>query len=77
MLELEWKNLNGKNRPAMKEVTMELEHIKMSLPTMKVEQNFEQNAYTMTKITRPLDGSSSSISFQHVMIDNEKKDSCN
>ena len=54
-------NLNGKKRHTMREVTMKLEHIKMSLPTLKVEQNFEENSYTVTEITGPLDGTSSSL----------------
>ncbi|XP_010663521.1 wall-associated receptor kinase-like 1 isoform X2 [Vitis vinifera] len=52
-------NLSGRKRPTMKEITMELEHIRMSLPPLKVEQNFEENACIEMEIIGPLDSTSS------------------
>ena len=51
-------NLNGRNRPTMKEVAIELEHIRVSPPYLKVEQNFEENTCTIMEITRPLGSTS-------------------
>ena len=53
-------NLNGRNRPTMKEVAAELEHIRVSPPYLKVEQNFEENTCTMMEITGHLGSTSSS-----------------
>ena len=52
-------NLSGRKRPTMKEITMELEHIRMSLPPLKVEQNFEEHACIEMEIIGPLDSTSS------------------
>ena len=54
-------NLNGRKRPTMKEVGMELEHIRMSLPSLNIKQNFEEDADIVTEITGPLDSVASSI----------------
>ena len=53
-------NLNGRKRPTMKEVTAELEHIRSSLPYLKVDQNFEDNTCTIMEMTEPLGSTSSS-----------------
>ncbi|KAJ9677118.1 hypothetical protein PVL29_022225 [Vitis rotundifolia] len=53
-------NLNGRKRPTMKEVTLELEHIRVPLPPLIVMQNFEENECIIMDITRPLDSVSSS-----------------
>ena len=53
-------NLNGRKRPTMKEVVTELEHVRISLPYLKVEQNYEENGCTVMDITGPLGGTSSS-----------------
>ena len=52
-------NLNGRKRPTMKEVATKLEHIRASLPYLKVEQNFEENTSIMEMIG-PLGSTSSS-----------------
>ena len=54
-----WLNLNGRKRPTMKEVATELEHIRASLPYLKVEQIFEENTSIM-EMTGPLGSTSSS-----------------
>ena len=52
-------NLNGRKRPTMKEVATELEHIRASLPYLKVEKIFEENTSIM-EMTGPLGSTSSS-----------------
>ena len=52
-------NLNGRKRPTRKEVATELEHIRASLPYLKVEKIFEENTSIM-EMTGPLGSTSSS-----------------
>ena len=44
----------------MKEVAAKLEHIRSSLPYLKVDQNFEENTCTIMEMTGPLGSNSSS-----------------
>ncbi|XP_059590135.1 wall-associated receptor kinase-like 22 isoform X1 [Vitis vinifera] len=52
-------NLNGRKMPTMKEVITELEHIRVSPPSLKVDQNFEENACIEMETSGPLDSTSS------------------
>jgi serine/threonine protein kinase len=48
-------NLNGKKRPTMKEVTIELESIQMLQKAPNLEQNYEELEYVQAKMHRPCD----------------------
>ncbi|PQM33862.1 wall-associated receptor kinase-like 8 [Prunus yedoensis var. nudiflora] len=51
-------NLNGRNRPTMKEVAVELEGIQLSVKASDVQQNFSEVEYDQSQITEPWDVSS-------------------
>ncbi|KAJ9677114.1 hypothetical protein PVL29_022221 [Vitis rotundifolia] len=54
-------NLNGKKRPTMKEVSMELEHFRMSSSLVTIDQeNLEESEYAGAKIMGLLDNASTS-----------------
>ncbi|KAL6293786.1 hypothetical protein ACE6H2_001928 [Prunus campanulata] len=46
-------NLNGRNRPTMKEVAVELEGIQLSIKASDVQQNFAEVEYDRSQITDP------------------------
>ncbi|CAL5372256.1 unnamed protein product [Camellia sinensis] len=48
-------NLNGKKRPTMKDVTVELEGIRMSQGSSTIHQHYEEVEYNTTDLTRALD----------------------
>ncbi|KAK3007805.1 hypothetical protein RJ639_015294 [Escallonia herrerae] len=48
-------NLNGRNRPTMKEVAMELEGIRMSNAAPTPQQTYEEVAYSMNEPFGPWD----------------------
>ncbi|KAK9285644.1 hypothetical protein L1049_024842 [Liquidambar formosana] len=53
-------NFNGKKRPTMNEVAMELERIKNSNGGFIMQRNFEQAEYTVTESSGPWDAASTS-----------------
>ncbi|KAL6318690.1 hypothetical protein AAG906_001163 [Vitis piasezkii] len=55
-------NLNGRKRPTMKEVTTELDNIRVSALHLNVDQNFQENACVVTEITEFLDMDDTSTS---------------
>ena len=56
-------NLNGKKRPTMKEVTFELEYIRMSsLPINSQQYILNEDEYGIVERMRPLDSATTSIS---------------
>ncbi|KAM1059732.1 wall-associated receptor kinase-like 8 [Malus sylvestris] len=55
-------DLNGKRRPTMKEVAMELEGIKKSVKGSNVQQNLEEVEYVPNEVTDPWDIVSTSTS---------------
>ncbi|XP_034673604.1 wall-associated receptor kinase-like 8 [Vitis riparia] len=55
-------NLNGRKRPTMKEVTTELDNIRVSALHLNVDQNFQENACVVTEITKFLDMDDTSTS---------------
>ncbi|GMP30721.1 hypothetical protein CsSME_00005254 [Camellia sinensis var. sinensis] len=48
-------NLNGKKRPTMKDVIVELEGIRMSQGSSTIHQHYEEVEYNTTDLTRALD----------------------
>ncbi|VVA35375.1 PREDICTED: wall-associated [Prunus dulcis] len=54
-------NLNGRKRPTMKEVAVELEGIQLSVKASDVQQKFAEVEYDQGQITEPWDVSSLSI----------------
>ncbi|GMP41141.1 hypothetical protein CsSME_00011338 [Camellia sinensis var. sinensis] len=48
-------NLNGKKRPTMKDVAVELEGIRMSQGSSTIHQHYEEVEYNSTDLTRALD----------------------
>jgi serine/threonine protein kinase len=59
-------DLNGKKRPTMKEVAMELEAIQMLQKAPNLEQNYEELEYVQAKMHGPWDVASSTISTSSV-----------
>ena len=55
-------NLNGRKRPTMKEVTTEIDNIRVSALHLNVDQNFQENACVVTEITEFLDMDDTSTS---------------
>ncbi|XP_059654959.1 wall-associated receptor kinase-like 1 [Cornus florida] len=56
-------NLDGKNRPTMKEVAMELEMITMSHGASTIQQNYEEVEFPVAELTGPWDAASTSTGF--------------
>ncbi|XP_062166433.1 wall-associated receptor kinase-like 10 [Alnus glutinosa] len=59
-------DLNGKKRPTMKEVAMELEAIQMLQKAPNLEQNYEELEYVQAEMHGPWDVTSSTISTSSV-----------
>jgi serine/threonine protein kinase len=53
-------DLNGKKRPTMREVAIELEGIRMLQNASKVQQNYEEHEYVQEDMYKPWDASTSS-----------------
>ena len=53
-------DLNGKKRPTMREVAMELEGVRMLQKAPKLQQNYEEHEYVQEEMYKPWDASTSS-----------------
>jgi hypothetical protein len=53
-------DLNGKKRPTMREVAMELERVRMLQKAPKPQQNYEEHEYVQEEMYKPWDVSTSS-----------------
>ncbi|KAF8404165.1 hypothetical protein HHK36_009045 [Tetracentron sinense] len=61
-------NSNGKNRPTMKEVAMELEGMRMCQGNLSLQQNHQEVEYYITKTSSPGNASSTSTEYASLEI---------
>ncbi|KAM7478071.1 hypothetical protein LguiA_026284 [Lonicera macranthoides] len=61
-------NLNGRQRPTMKEVAMELEAIRMSNGASTIQQHYEEVEYDINEFPKSLETASTSTSIVHTYV---------